>query len=418
MPRPPSRPSPSRRRAGPRPAPPAPPRRAGRLAALRRHPRALLAGSAAAFALALAVGAWNNARSRDAGRPARLLAAANAATAAGDRARALAAWHAWNEGDGRTAASLLVEAHLAADLGRGSDADALARRSLALDSASAAAWSLRINRLRVLDRVAEALRVGRAALDRLPAPDDRRAILRATTLAALAEVPDAEARAQLDRWAAADPADVDARVARLARVANEPRPGDPDRAARIAALQALLDRDPGHVPAREALVVALADAGEVDRGRAALDAWPSESPGPADPLDPAPARDDDPRYRRLRARWDLDYDRRPDRAAAGFAVALAALPHDWKSHYGRARALRTLGRGAEAEVEARAVAAIRERLDPATLGPRLTADLARLDATDQPADVATAAADLAALCRGVGLVDLAAAWDRAAATAP
>ena len=119
------------------------------------------------------------------------------------------------------------------------------------------------------------------------------------------------------------PADLDARVARLVRIAASPHPGDPDRADRIARLSAILDRDPGHVPAREALLVALADAGEPDRGRAVLDAWPE------------PARD--ARYDRLRGRWDLDYDHRADRAAEAYARAVAELPHDWKSHYGLAR---------------------------------------------------------------------------------
>ncbi len=69
-----------------------------------------------------------------------------------------------------------------------------------------------------------------------------------TTLAALAEPPDDEARDRLDRWIAADPDDLDARVALLARVAANVHPGDPDRASRIAELAEILGARPGPRP--------------------------------------------------------------------------------------------------------------------------------------------------------------------------
>ncbi len=161
-----------------------------------------------------------------------------------------------------------------------------------------------------------------------------------TSLAALAELPDDEARTRLDRWIAADRDDLDARVARLARIAANYHPGDPDRAARIAKLTEILARDPEPTsPLARALVVALADAGEPDRGREFLEAWPEA------------ARD--ARFDRLRGRWDLDYDHNPARAAESFARALVDLPHDWKSHYGLARAYRAIGRDAEARARPR-----------------------------------------------------------------
>ncbi len=250
--------------------------------------------------------------------------------------------------------------------------------------------------LRVLDRPLEALRLGKLAESAVE-PESRRAILALTSLAALAELPDDEARTRLDRWIAADRDDLDARVARLARIAANYHPGDPDRAARIAKLTEILARDPAHVPAREALVVALADAGEPDRGREFLEGWPEA------------ARD--ARFDRLRGRWDLDYDHNPARAAESFARALVDLPHDWKSHYGLARAYRAIGRDAEARAEAEAVARIRERLDPRTLGPRLADDLSKLDDS-------RALLDLSALCEGVGLAHLAGSWRREALARP
>ena len=219
-------------------------------------------------------------------------------------------------------------------------------------------------------------------------------MLRDLTLAILADLPDDLARDTLDRWAAADPADDDARVARLKRAAAMPRAGDPDRADRVEALAALLARDPGHLAAREALVSDLADAGEPDRGRQVLDAWP--------------AAGRDARYWRLLGRWELDYDRRADAAVSSFRAALAGLPHDWGTHYRLARALRALGDEEAAKQEAEAVGRLREALDPARLGPRLAADLERLD---EPA----AGLDLADLCACAGLTDLADAWRREAA---
>ncbi len=340
------------------------------------------------MALALAI-AWAI-RERD--RPRRLLDRVGAATRSGDRPAALAAWRDLNRTGAVTARTLLAEARAGLDLDRAADARRALGRATEVDPADPEAWRSRLDLLRVLDRPAEAIALGRAAL-RSVGPVGRRGLLASLTLALLAEPPDDEARDRLNRWIAADPDDLDARVALLARIAADPHPGDPDRGSRIADLAAILGRDPGHVPAREALAVALADAGETDRGRLVLDAWP------------AGARD--ARYDRLRGRWDLDFDRRPDRAAGSYRRALADLPHDWKSHYGLARALRAIGRVDEARHEAVAVARLRERLEPAALGPRLAADLGRLD---DP----RALADLADLCESAGLTIPADAWRREA----
>ena len=217
------------------------------------------------------------------------------------------------------------------------------------------------------------------------------------TLAVLAELPDDEARTRLDRWIAADPNDLDTRVSRLARIAANAHPGDPDRASRIAQLTEILERDPNHVPARESLLVALADAGEPDRGRAILEAWPEGSR--------------DVRFTRLRGRWDLDYDHQPDRAAKAYFRTLADLPHDWKSHYGLARAYRALGRDLEARAEAEAVAdsangSIRR---PSALASPMTSPGST---TLKPCSICST------LCQGVGLADLAESWRREALARP
>ena len=405
-----SRPSPSRRRAGSRSG--ATPGRTDRPAP-RRTPPILLVGAVAILGFGVAVGTWISWQTWNRDRPARLLAEARAATEAGDRTRGLAAWHAWNETSDRSAATLVIEAQLAEDLNRGRDADRLARQATRLDAGSAPAWTLQINRLRVLDQAAEAMQRGLLALGDLRTTADRRAILKVTTLATLAEVPDAEARAQLDRWIATDPDDIDARAARMSRIAANPHAGDPDRPQRIAELEQLVARHPANINAREALTVALADAGEVVRGRVVLGEWPVEPTNQAS----APREGRGYRFDRLQARWDLEYDHNPAQAAAGFRAALTRTPHDWKLHYGLARACRILQQTDEAKGEALAVARLRERLDPVPLGARLTTDFARID-EGSAAEGAAAMLDLAALCRSVGLVALADAWTRAAAANP
>ncbi|WP_422927903.1 tetratricopeptide repeat protein [Singulisphaera sp. PoT] len=202
----------------------------------------------------------------------------------------------------------------------------------------------------------------------------------------------------LDRWTAADQDDSHAQVARLKRMASMPRSGDPDRAGQIEILASLLEREPKNLVTREALISALAEAGEPDRGRQLLEAWPAESR-------------DSALYARLRGRWDLDFDRNPEHALAEFDRVLTTTPHDWKTHYRRARALQKLGRVPEARQAAETMSRLRERLDPAVLGPRLGSDLARL--TDPKA-----LADLAELCSQANLGRLAEAWRKEAAAPP
>ena len=101
-------------------------------------------------------------------------------------------------------------------------------------------------------------------------------------------------------------------MAYLRRIGAEPRADDPDRASRLAELSELLASHPDHVGVREALVTALADAGEPDRGRALLESWPAD--------------ERDGRYWRLQGRWDLEHDHQPDRAVEALRTALAGLP--------------------------------------------------------------------------------------------
>jgi tetratricopeptide (TPR) repeat protein len=220
-------------------------------------------------------------------------------------------------------------------------------------------------------------------------PEARRDLLQELTRGLLAELPDELVRTTLRRWVEADGDDVDAQVALLQRIAAQPRADDPDRSSLLQSMETLLAGHPDHIGAREALVAALADAGEPQRGRALLDEWPE--------------RARDARYWRLRGRWELEYDHRPDRAAAAFQTAVAELPQDWRSWYRLARALRILGRDREGHQAAETVSRIQELLNPLTLGPKLDA---AFDHLDDPA----ALRNLALLCDRAGLTHLADAW--------
>lgn len=304
-------------------------------------------------------------------------------------------WRVMREGpvDRATSAALNAQARAALAEGRAHVAEQALRRACELDPSDSQSWRLRLQILRIEDRPLEAIDLGWKAHAAI-APAARAELLRDLTLALLAEAPDDLARRTLESWAASDPDDLDARVALERRRSEVPREGDPSRAERISALEALLELYPDHLGLREALILDVANAGDPDRGRALLDAWPSDQR--------------DVRYDRLRGRWDLEYDAQPLRAVEAFRRALAVLPHDWSTRYRLSRALHALGRHDEAQQAATTVRRLREALDPARLGPRLDADLAKLE---DP----RSRQDLADLCDQAGLTRLADAWRQSAA---
>ncbi len=319
---------------------------------------------------------------------ARLRGRAEAAAHGGDWTSALELWRKVNSSEGATGITYLGEGRACLALGRAAQAERALRKAVAAAPAGSAAWLLLMEVLRVEDRLVDAFALGWKALDHV-LPADRPQLLRELTLAVLTDFPDDVARSTLQRWIDADPGDLDARVALLRRIGADPRADDPQRESRLAQLGDLLASHPHHIDAREALATALADAGEMDAGRQLLDTWPPEQR--------------DGRYWRLRGRWDLEHDHRPDQAITALQTALVDFPQDWRIHYRLARALQIVNRPEEARREAETVGRIRELLDPLTLLPKLDAAFSHLD---QPAAFET----LASLCTRAGLTRLAGDW--------
>lgn len=376
---PPPRPSP--RRARPEP------NRTGREARSGRGRRIAIVGLVAA---ASTLGLWLSRGDRRS-----LKVQAEAAAEAKDWDRALVLWRRINASPDASAATLVQEGSACLALGRAGQAEDALRKAVAAAPENAPAWLFLAMIQRVEDRQVDALNLGRRALEHV-APADRAELLREVTLTALTELPDDLARSTLNRWLAADPADVDAETALLRRIGADPRSDDPDRRTRRDRLEALSRSRPEHVGTREALAILLADGREDDAFRAALDAWPVDGR--------------DARYWRLLGRLNLDVDRRPEPAADAFRRALEELPHDWRTHYGLARALSKMNRPEAAAREAKAVARIREAIDPMAIGPILEESVAHLERESARAAVAD-------LCARVGLDWLAQAWRSAPAPA-
>ncbi len=312
---------------------------------------------------------------------------ADAAARAGDWPTAADLWHQVNTTDRASSTSYLGEGRACLAIGRAGQAEQALRKAAMAEPTDPDAWLLLLEVFRVEDRWIDALLLGWPALERV-ALEAQPQVLRELTLAALTDLPDELARTTLKRWIEADPDDLNARAALLRRMGSEPRADDPDREARIATLASMLASHPRHVGVRDALVSALADAGEPEAGRTLLESWPPDQR--------------DGRYWRLRGLWDLEHDQRPQAAVTALRAALADFPHDWRIHYRLARALRALGRSEEAHHEAETVGRIRELLDPLALGPVLDEAFKHLDSSG--------AGTLAQLCARVGLTRLADRW--------
>ena len=320
--------------------------------------------------------------------PASLISQAEASSRAGNWTSALKYWRLINATAAARSTTYLGEAQACLVLNRAAQAEHCLRKAIASDATDAEPWRLLLEILHVEDRIVEAQRLGWKGYEQVRG-SEKQSLLRELTLGLLVELPDELVRSTLRRWIDADNTDLDAQVALYQRIATQPRPNDPDRPSVVATMETILAEHPDHVGAREALVSAFADSGEPDRGRTVLDAWPESTR--------------DARYWRLRGRWLLEYDHRPDQAVTALQTAVLELPQDWRSWYRLARIFHILGHHQESTQAAESMSRIREVLDPLTLGPRLDNAFEHLDKPN-------ACAELAAICDRAGLNRLAAAW--------
>ena len=172
---------------------------------------------------------------------------------------ALRDWRLINATTAANGLTHLGEARACLALGRAMQAERSLRKSIAADPVDPEPWRLLLGILRVEDRTLEALHTGREAYGKVR-PLARRSLLGELTLSLLADLPDERVRTTLRRWIDADGDDVDARIAILQRIEEEPRAADPDRASLLADLESIVASHPDHIAARAVLVTALADA--------------------------------------------------------------------------------------------------------------------------------------------------------------
>jgi hypothetical protein len=124
--------------------------------------------------------------------------------AKGNWLRAAELLHAYNNSP-RADSRLLAEeakAWLAAD--KAKTAGLVVDRELKHSPAEAAAWLVKLEILRVLDRTRDALAVGNAALAAVD-PQEKLKVLRAATIVALEPYPDDLARERLSAWLSQEP---------------------------------------------------------------------------------------------------------------------------------------------------------------------------------------------------------------------
>jgi tetratricopeptide (TPR) repeat protein len=327
----------------------------------------------------------------------RVISKAEAAARMGDWSTAQRYWRVVNSTSAAKVASHLGEARACLALGQAAQAEVSLRRAISADPSEAQSSQLLLQILQVEDRMLDAQDLGWQIYDNVQ-PDARRELLQQLTLTLLGDLlPDEKIRTTLQRWVEADINDVDAQVALCQRIMTQPRAVDPDRASLLIKLEELVAKYPNHTGAREALATSLADAGNLDRGRVILDAWPEAA--------------HDARYWRLLGRWDLEYEHQPEQAVNALRTALKELPQDWRTWYRLSRALRILDRHDQSRQAAEMVRRIREVMDPLVLGPRLHAAFEHLNEPN-------ALTDLAVLCNQAGLTRLSRAWLTEAQSAP
>ncbi len=305
---------------------------------------------------------------------------------------ALEAWRIVNEATEADTDSRIAHAEAAIAVGRPGEAESALRPLLEARTPRPRAWTLMLDLLRIQERRDEALMLTRRGLDTVDL-EHTPVLLRAGVQAVLTDVPDDQVRTTLRAWMAAEPDAPHAEIAYQRQIARRPRLDDPSAEDRADRLWDLVRAWPEFAPARIALVEALADAGRPLEARPVLEDWPETAASTG--------------HQRIRGRWALEFEGAPGLAVEALEPVVDRVPHDWKSRYRLARALRLLGHTNRARIEARRVFLTRERLEPNELRPLL-----------RQLDDGMPVPDLAQRLRDVGLTRLAKAIDTIASPIP
>ena len=218
-------------------------------------------------------------------------------------------------------------------------------------------WLLLLDLLRVLgdaDQFSSELN----ALLQTPVARRTSSVLSSATLGLLTDLDQSDVRSRLKKWVEKEPDQPLAQAALLLRYATNPLPDDPSRDVRLQEARELLQRFPQSLMARSALVETLFNSGLYEEAAEALEGWPQ-------------AGRNSTAWHRLQGRRLQDQDQNPAAAVTEFQQVLKSMPHDWKTRYRLARALKASGSPDEANLQARRMTEIREMLEPTALEPIL-----------------------------------------------
>lgn len=181
-------------------------------------------------------------------------------------------------------------------------------------------------------------------------------VLVKATLGMLTDLDPEEVRDRLSRWNKAEPGQPIAQAALQQRYLDNPMPNDPGRDERLQTCRDLLQRFPASTQARAVLAELLMVSGLAVEATRTVENWPeADRQGIV--------------YHRILGRYLQDIRHDQNQAIIAFQMVLQSMPHDWKTRYRLARALKAVGRHDESRFESNKMLKIREKLDPINLEP-------------------------------------------------
>lgn len=214
-------------------------------------------------------------------------------------------------------------------------------------------------------------------------------VLMKVTIGLLTDLDPEEVRDRLKRWADAEQNSPMAAATLQQRYLENPLPSDPSRDERLRACRQLVSRFPDSIESHAVLAELLMTSGLMDEAAEILQNWPGN-------------RDNDVNYHRLSGRYLQDVRLDHANAIISFQKVLEKLPHDWKTRYRLARALKAVGHLKESQDESVRMLETREKLEPASLEPIIRNAFPRGKAPEP--------ASMIVLLNNLNLIRLAESW--------